>query len=185
MRESGDVPPIEHDAPGGSQLTGDELEEGALARAVRPDHRAQGSPAGTSTVTPSTATSCPKLRLRFSVRSSVGAVTGRYLSAREGVGATARRPDHVASRGGMFPYRDENETETQRTPYITLAFIALNVLVWLVVQGAGATLPPRAVRLRASGSSRGSFWAPYRPALASRSATAWFVSPTPGRKSPT
>jgi len=39
----------------------------------------------------------------------------------------------------MFPYRDENET--QRTPYITLAFIALNVLVWLVVQGAGATLP--------------------------------------------
>jgi len=39
----------------------------------------------------------------------------------------------------MFPYRDENET--QRTPYITLAFIALNVLVWLVVQGAGAVVP--------------------------------------------
>jgi membrane associated rhomboid family serine protease len=39
----------------------------------------------------------------------------------------------------MFPYRDENET--QRTPYITLAFIALNVLMWLFVQGAGASLP--------------------------------------------
>ncbi len=39
----------------------------------------------------------------------------------------------------MFPYRDENET--QRTPYVTLAFIALNVLAWVFVQGAGASLP--------------------------------------------
>ena len=38
----------------------------------------------------------------------------------------------------MFPYRDENET--QRTPYITIVFIALNVLSWLVVQGAGMPL---------------------------------------------
>ena len=37
----------------------------------------------------------------------------------------------------MFPYHDENET--QRTPYVTYAVIALNVLVWLVVQGAGLT----------------------------------------------
>ena len=28
----------------------------------------------------------------------------------------------------MFPYRDENET--QRSPYVTLALIALNVLAW-------------------------------------------------------
>lgn len=40
----------------------------------------------------------------------------------------------------MFPYRDENET--QRTPYMTVALIALNVLVWLFVQGAGQ---PRAL----------------------------------------
>jgi membrane associated rhomboid family serine protease len=39
----------------------------------------------------------------------------------------------------MFPYRDENET--QRTPLITLGLIALNVLVWLLVQGAGSVLP--------------------------------------------
>jgi rhomboid family protein len=39
----------------------------------------------------------------------------------------------------MFPYRDENET--QRTAVITLAIIALNVLTWILVQGAGATLP--------------------------------------------
>src|SRR5512145_3001309 len=39
----------------------------------------------------------------------------------------------------MFPYRDENET--QRPPYITLLVIALNVLVWFLVQGAGASLP--------------------------------------------
>ena len=39
----------------------------------------------------------------------------------------------------MFPYRDENET--QRTPIITLLLIALNVLVWVLVQGAGAALP--------------------------------------------
>ncbi|HUG37873.1 MAG TPA: rhomboid family intramembrane serine protease [Candidatus Limnocylindrales bacterium] len=39
----------------------------------------------------------------------------------------------------MFPYRDENETV--RTPYVTLALIALNVAAWMFVQGAGATLP--------------------------------------------
>jgi membrane associated rhomboid family serine protease len=39
----------------------------------------------------------------------------------------------------MFPYHDENET--QRTPYVTFVLIALNVLAWLLVQGAGATLP--------------------------------------------
>ena len=38
----------------------------------------------------------------------------------------------------MFPYRDENET--QRPPYVTLALIALNVLAWLLLQGAGAPL---------------------------------------------
>ncbi len=37
----------------------------------------------------------------------------------------------------MFPYHDENET--QHTPYVTWALVALNVLVWLVVQGAGTT----------------------------------------------
>ena len=36
----------------------------------------------------------------------------------------------------MFPYRDENET--QRPAYVTMAIIAACVLVWLVVQGAGA-----------------------------------------------
>ena len=39
----------------------------------------------------------------------------------------------------MFPYRDENETE--RTPVITFVIIAINVLVWVLVQGAGADLP--------------------------------------------
>jgi membrane associated rhomboid family serine protease len=38
----------------------------------------------------------------------------------------------------MFPYRDENAT--QRTPYITFALIALNVLAWLGLQGAGSSL---------------------------------------------
>jgi membrane associated rhomboid family serine protease len=39
----------------------------------------------------------------------------------------------------MFPYRDENQT--MRRSYVTLAIIALNVLAWVLVQGAGATLP--------------------------------------------
>jgi membrane associated rhomboid family serine protease len=39
----------------------------------------------------------------------------------------------------MFPYRDENQT--QRRSVVTLAVIALNVLAWILVQGAGATLP--------------------------------------------
>ena len=39
----------------------------------------------------------------------------------------------------MFPYHDENET--QRTPYVTLVLIGTNVLVWLLVQGAGTALP--------------------------------------------
>jgi membrane associated rhomboid family serine protease len=37
----------------------------------------------------------------------------------------------------VFPYRDENETV--RTPVVTMAFIAINALVWFVVQGAGMT----------------------------------------------
>jgi len=36
----------------------------------------------------------------------------------------------------MIPYRDENETV--RTPIATLVIIAINVLVWLLVQGAGS-----------------------------------------------
>jgi membrane associated rhomboid family serine protease len=39
----------------------------------------------------------------------------------------------------VFPYHDENET--RRTPYVTFVLIAANVLAWLLVQGAGATLP--------------------------------------------
>ena len=39
----------------------------------------------------------------------------------------------------MFPYRDENET--QRAAIATGAIIALNVLVWIFVQGAGSNLP--------------------------------------------
>jgi membrane associated rhomboid family serine protease len=38
----------------------------------------------------------------------------------------------------MFPYRDENETI--RTPYATFLLIALNVVAWLFVQGAGTSL---------------------------------------------
>ncbi|MEY4583179.1 MAG: hypothetical protein RL701_7882 [Pseudomonadota bacterium] len=38
-----------------------------------------------------------------------------------------------------IPYRDENETI--RTPVCTFLLIAINVLVWLFVQGAGKALP--------------------------------------------
>lgn len=38
----------------------------------------------------------------------------------------------------MFPYHDENEV--QHTPYVTYALIAINVLTWLFVQGAGSAL---------------------------------------------
>jgi len=38
----------------------------------------------------------------------------------------------------MFPYRDENQT--QRTAIVTMMMIALNVLAWLFVQGAGSPL---------------------------------------------
>jgi membrane associated rhomboid family serine protease len=39
----------------------------------------------------------------------------------------------------VIPYRDENPT--LKTPYVTYAIVALNVVVWIVVQGAGTTLP--------------------------------------------
>jgi membrane associated rhomboid family serine protease len=39
----------------------------------------------------------------------------------------------------VFPYRDENQT--QRAPYVTICIIAVNVLVWLFVQGGGTTMP--------------------------------------------
>jgi len=38
----------------------------------------------------------------------------------------------------MFPYHDENAT--QRTPLVTFAFVGLNVLAWLFIQGAGMGL---------------------------------------------
>jgi membrane associated rhomboid family serine protease len=38
----------------------------------------------------------------------------------------------------MFPYRDENET--QRAAIVTGTIIGLNVLTWIAVQGAGATV---------------------------------------------
>ena len=39
----------------------------------------------------------------------------------------------------MFPYHDENET--QRPAYVTMVLVAINVLVWILVQGAGSSLP--------------------------------------------
>jgi membrane associated rhomboid family serine protease len=39
----------------------------------------------------------------------------------------------------MFPYRDENVT--QRRSAVTIAFIGLNALAWVLVQGAGSPLP--------------------------------------------
>jgi membrane associated rhomboid family serine protease len=39
----------------------------------------------------------------------------------------------------VFPYHDENET--QRPAYVTVAIIVINVLTWLLVQGAGTELP--------------------------------------------
>lgn len=35
----------------------------------------------------------------------------------------------------MFPYKDDNPTVL--TPYVTVGFIVLNVLVWVFIQGAG------------------------------------------------
>jgi membrane associated rhomboid family serine protease len=39
----------------------------------------------------------------------------------------------------MFPYRDDNPTVL--TPYVTIGIIALNVIVWVVVQGLGTAGP--------------------------------------------
>jgi hypothetical protein len=39
----------------------------------------------------------------------------------------------------VIPYRDENPT--LKMPIVTYAIVALNVLVWVVVQGAGFGLP--------------------------------------------
>ncbi len=39
----------------------------------------------------------------------------------------------------FFPYRDENQT--RRRSVVTLLLIGLNVAVWVLVQGAGASLP--------------------------------------------
>ena len=38
----------------------------------------------------------------------------------------------------MFPYHDENQT--QRTPYVTMALIAMSTLAWLLAQGAGSEM---------------------------------------------
>jgi membrane associated rhomboid family serine protease len=38
----------------------------------------------------------------------------------------------------MFPYHDENET--QRPAYVTMVLVAINVLVWILIQGAGSSM---------------------------------------------
>ena len=38
----------------------------------------------------------------------------------------------------MFPYHDENET--LRPAYVTIVLVSINVLVWILVQGAGSSL---------------------------------------------
>src|SRR5581483_3753742 len=70
--------------------------------------------------------------------SNSGAIRGtlRVPGPASRVAPARRRPPAEVP---MLPYRDENET--QRTPVITLALIALNVLVWLLIQGAGSPLP--------------------------------------------
>src|SRR5438876_9412458 len=50
-------------------------------------------------------------------------------------------PEEVGARyavQAMFPYRDENET--QRTPYVTIIIITINVLAWPVSERAGSPL---------------------------------------------
>jgi membrane associated rhomboid family serine protease len=49
-------------------------------------------------------------------------------------GAPAKEDGPGGSR--VFPYHDENET--QRTSWVTLGLVGLNVTAWLVVQGAGS-----------------------------------------------
>ena len=38
----------------------------------------------------------------------------------------------------MFPYHDENET--QRPAYVTMVLVAINVAVWILIQGAGSSM---------------------------------------------
>jgi membrane associated rhomboid family serine protease len=48
------------------------------------------------------------------------------------------RPPSSPRRCSILPYHDENAA--QRTPCVTFAIIGLNVVSWLVVQGAGSPL---------------------------------------------
>jgi membrane associated rhomboid family serine protease len=45
------------------------------------------------------------------------------------------RGDRTKREEGVFPYHDENQT--QRTAFVTLIIIALNVAAWILIQGAG------------------------------------------------
>jgi membrane associated rhomboid family serine protease len=53
--------------------------------------------------------------------------------------AVLRALDAPSTVRSMFPLRDENPTEL--FPFVTVLLIAANVLVWLLVQGAGAGEP--------------------------------------------
>ena len=46
----------------------------------------------------------------------------------------------------MFPYHDENET--QRPAYVTMVLVAINVLVWVLIQGAGSIAAARDIGLQ-------------------------------------
>ena len=72
----------------------------------------------------------------------------------------------------MFPYRDENET--QRFAIVTAAIIAVNILVWLFVQGAGSMLA-LARSVCELGLIPGELTLQYRPARVSQWGISWFV----------
>ena len=61
-------------------------------------------------------------------------------------------PYQTTPTSSMIPYRDENET--QRPAIVTAAIIAVNFLVWIVVQGAGSDFGVVEIGLRARSHSR-------------------------------
>ena len=54
-------------------------------------------------------------------------------------GSLNRQPCAACYAALVFPYHDENATE--RTPFVTMALIALCGVAWFAVQGAGAEMP--------------------------------------------
>ena len=89
------------------------------------------------------------MQLSAGPASALGAAPRQQGGRRLGSEGPGSPPPYICP---MFPYRDDNPTLA--TPVVTMLLIAVNVAVWILVQGMGSEPGARAIGVRAGADPR-------------------------------